>query len=78
MGILIKIINWIKMNGAALLGCLQAIIKAVKELLTAVVDLISLFIPVAVAQAIINKIRAVLESVDGVIEIAKVWLLKLN
>jgi hypothetical protein len=78
MGIFIKIVSWLKMNGAAVIGCIQALIKAVKEVLTAALDLISIFIPVAVAQGIIDKVRAVLTAIDGALEKVKPFLLKLN
>ena len=70
-----KIIAWVLLNGATLLGVLQAIIKAVKELLTGILNLLSLFMPIAVAQAIIDKIRAVLNKIDEYIEIIKKFLL---
>lgn len=71
-----KIIVWVMSNGATLLGCLQAIIKAVKELLTGVVNLLSLFIPNVATKSIITAIRGGLNKVDEVIEKIKSYLVK--
>ena len=71
-----KIIKWLLANGATLLGCLQAIVKAIKELLTGVVNLISLILPQSTAIKAVEKVRGALNAVDGVIEKIKVYLLK--
>ena len=71
-----KIISWILVNGATLLGCLQAIIKAVKELLTGVVNLVSLFIPDAAAAKLVELIRGFLNKIDDGIETVKGFLVK--
>jgi hypothetical protein len=63
-----KIITWILANGATLLGCLQAVIKAIKELLTGVVNLLSLFIPQIIANKIVTAVRNVLNLIDDGIE----------
>jgi phage-related protein len=69
-----KIITWVLANGATLLGCLQAIIKALKELLTGVINLLSLFIPQAAANKIIEVVRNALNAIDEVIEKVKGYL----
>ena len=71
-----KIIGWAMLNGATLLGCLQAIVKAVKELLTGIVNLVSLFIPADKAEAAVKAVRAALNKVDEVIEMVKDFLIK--
>lgn len=71
-----KIITWILANGATLLGCLQAVIKALKELLTGVVNLLSLFIPAAASAKLVEIVRGALNKVDEVIETIKGYLLK--
>lgn len=71
-----KIITWVLANGATLLGCLQAVIKALKELLTGVVNLLSLFIPAAASAKLVEIVRAALNKVDEVIEVLKGYLLK--
>ncbi len=71
-----KIISWVMLNGATLLGCLQAVIKAIKELLTGVINLISIFIPGIVAQKWIDAVRGVLNLIDDWIEKLKGYLIK--
>ena len=76
MAAILKIGTWIMANGATLLGCLQAVIKAVKELLTGVVNLLSLFMPQAATAKAVEKVRAALNAIDDVIEKIKNHLLK--
>lgn len=71
-----KIITWLLANGATLLGCLQAIIKAIKELLTGVVNLLSLFMPQATTHKVIELVRGILNKVDDFIESIKKYLIK--
>jgi len=70
-----KILTWIKANLASLVGIIQAAIKALKEVLTAIINLLSIFIPAIAAQKIVLKIREVLEMVDGWIEKIKPYLI---
>ena len=71
-----KIISWILVNGATLLGVLQAIVKAIKELVTGVVNLLSLFMPQSAADASVTFLRGILNRIDGVIETVKGYLLR--
>lgn len=71
-----KIITWVMLNGATLLGCLQAVVKAVKELLTGVVNLVSIFLPDAGSKKIVEIVREALNKVDDVIESIKEFLIK--
>ena len=71
-----KVITWVMLNGATLLGCLQAVVKAVKELLTGLVNLVSLFIPAEKAEDAVKVVRAALNKVDEVIESIKDFLIK--
>jgi hypothetical protein len=71
-----KIITWILANGATLLGCLQAVVKAVKELLTGVVNLLSLFMPQTATNKIVAAVRTALNTIDGIIEKIKGYLIK--
>jgi hypothetical protein len=73
---MLKIWTWILANGATLLGCLQALIKAIKELLTGVINLISLFIPGITAQKWVEAVRGALNTVDSWIEAVKSYLVK--
>lgn len=76
MAIITKIVTWVMLNGATLLGCLQAIIKAIKELLTGVVNLLSLFMPQEAADKVVEVVRKVMNAIDAFIEKIKGYLLK--
>ena len=71
-----KILHWILLNGATLLGCVQAIVKAIKELLTGVVNLVSLFVSREVTEKLVAVVRNALNIVDDVIEKVKGYLIK--
>jgi hypothetical protein len=71
-----KIITWILANGATVLGLAQAIIKALKELATGIVNLLSLVIPNSKVPAIVEKVRGVFNIIDEVIEKIKGYLIK--
>ena len=73
---MLKVITWIMANGATLLGLLQAIVKAVKELLTGVVNLISLIMPQSTANKTVEAVRGALNAIDEVIEKIKGCLLQ--
>ena len=71
-----KIISWVLVNGATVLGCLQAVIKAVKELLTGVVNLVSIFLPEAGSKKLVEVVRGFLNKIDDGIEAVKGFLIK--
>jgi hypothetical protein len=76
MGALIsKIVAWVLANGATLLGILQSLVKAVKELLTGVVNLISLILSKEITSKLVDAVRGALNAVDEVIEKLKGYLL---
>lgn len=75
MNIFLKIFTWIKVNLASIVGISQAIIKALKEVLTAVVNLLSIIFPVVGSQKLVLAIRAILEAVDNWIEKVKPYLI---
>jgi hypothetical protein len=70
-----KIITWVMANGATLIGILQALVKAIKEVLTGVVNLLSLFMPEETAAKSVQVVRDVMNFVDGVLEKIKEHLL---
>lgn len=72
---MLKIWTWILVNGATLLGCLQAIVKAIKELLTGLVNLLSLFMPIETAEKLVRSVRDIMNKIDEWIEIIKDKLL---
>ena len=71
-----KIISWVLVNGATLLGCLQAIVKAIKELVTGVVNLLSLFMSAEAAEISVKTVRGILNKVDELLEKVKGFLIK--
>jgi phage-related protein len=68
MTLILKIWTWIKVNAATVINALQLVVKAIKELLTSVINLISIFLPTVGAQKIVLAIRAFLEWVDSGLE----------
>jgi len=73
--IITKISSWIMLNGATLLGVLQSIIKAIKELLTGIVNLLSLFMTTEAAEKCVKIVRDVMNKIDDILEKIKEKLL---
>jgi len=71
-----KILAWIKVNGATVLGVTQAAIKVLKELLTGVVNLVSLVLPKATSSKLVEQVRGILNTIDELVEKIKSYLLK--
>jgi hypothetical protein len=69
-----KLLGWGKLNIASVLGFAQAVIKAVKEILTGVINLLSLFAPAKLAQLAVIKLRDFLNVLDAQIETLKATL----
>jgi len=67
-----KIGSWLALNGIATLGIIQGILKLLKELLTAILDLVSLFLPQSAIQKIVDKVRGVINAIDRIIETIKI------
>jgi len=76
MNLLNKIIIWIRVNLATVIGVTQAALKAIKEILTGIINLISIFISVSAAQKIVERIRNIVNWFDELIEEWKEKLLK--
>jgi len=70
-----KVITWIMTNGASVIGITQSVVKALKELLTAVINLVSIFIPSFAAQEIVNRVREIINKIDEGLEWVKEKLL---
>jgi len=77
MALITKIVAWVMTNGAAVLGIIQGILKVVKELLTLIIDLVSLILPKEIETKVVNFIRAAINAIDAGLEFIKKWLLKL-
>lgn len=73
---MVKVISWIMVNGATIIGCVQALIKAIKELITGIVNLLSLFMPATASANIVKTLRGILNKVDDLLETLKGYLVK--
>jgi len=71
-----KVISWVLVNGATLLGCVQALIKAIKELLTGIVNLLSLFMTEEAAEKVVAAVRNFMNMIDEFIEKIKGHFIK--
>lgn len=71
-----KIIAWASVNLVSILGIVQAVIKFVKEVLTACVNILFPVIPSASFQGVVKAVRGFVEIADGWVEKAKEFLLK--
>jgi hypothetical protein len=71
-----KIITWLLANGATLVGVLQALVKALKEVLTGIVNILSLFMTAEVAENSVKTVRNFMNSIDGFLEKIKGYLLQ--
>lgn len=63
-----KIISWLRANLASVLGIAQAAVKVVKELLTAVANILYPIIPSDKFKGIVEKIRGFVNKVDEILE----------
>jgi sorbitol-specific phosphotransferase system component IIC len=72
---MMKIISWVMVNGATFLGLLQSIVKIVKELLTGVVNLLSLFLTQEQAEKVVKAVRSAVNVIDDVLEKIKAVLI---
>lgn len=63
-----KIYIWIKANLASVLGIAQAVIKALKEVVTALINLVSIFLPTVATEKFVLTLRDALNTVDEWIE----------
>jgi phage-related protein len=70
-----KIIKWLLVNGATVLGVLQAIVKMIKELVTGVVNVLSIFMPLETAEKLVETLRGLINKVDSILEWIKEKLL---
>lgn len=75
IGFLAKIWNWLRLNLASILGLVQGVVKVIKELLTAIVNILFPLIPNAKFQQIVMAVRNVINVIDIWLEKIKVWIL---
>jgi hypothetical protein len=70
------LVKWVALNGASIVGMVQAVLKFVKELLTLVINILFPIIPDGKFEQIVLKVRDVVNKVDDFIEKYKGYLLK--
>lgn len=68
---MLKILAWIGANGASLIAIIQCIVKALKEISTAVINLISLILPTSGWIKVVEKVRGWFNTVDDFLETIK-------
>jgi len=73
-----KLLSWLPINIAGILGIIQAIIKFIKEVLTLVVNLLLPVIPSHKFDDIVMKVRNIMNKIDEGVEKIKNFLLKVG
>jgi len=72
-----KLVRWIPLNLVSVIGIVQAVVKVLKEVLTAIVNLIFPFTPDdGTFERIVKKIRDIVNKIDEILEKIKDFLLK--
>jgi len=75
MKILQKLLRWLPVNLAGLAGVLQAVVKAIKEILTVVVNILFPIIPSSKFKKVVMVVRNLVNRLDAAIEKAKSFFL---
>lgn len=78
MNILKKLLKWIPVNIAGILGITQAILKVIKEILTVIVNILFPIIPSAKFKTVVTVIRGIVNKADGVVQKIKDFLLTIS
>lgn len=82
MAVLIKVIKWIPLNIVSLFGILQACIKLIKELVTAVINFLAAIVVLipgvdfTKANGVVLFVREQIEKIDEAVEKVKENVLK--
>ena len=71
-----KVVTWLRVLLGTVIGLVQVGLKAVKEVLTGVINVLSLIVPAKKAQAIVVQIRTYVNVIDGKFEALKAEILK--
>ncbi len=74
---MVKILQWLGKNSASILGITQAVLKCLKEILTALVNLFSI-LNLDKAQEVVEKIRAIINKIDEIVEKSKNFFLEID
>lgn len=75
---MIKLLKWLPINLAGILGILQAIVKCVKEILTVIVNILFPIIPDGKFEKVVLKVREVINKIDAILQRIKDFLLKMG
>ena len=70
-----KLLQWIPLNLVSVLGIVQAVIKVLKEILTAIVNILFPVIPSEKFKAIVTVLRDIVNKADAAVESVKGFLL---
>jgi hypothetical protein len=74
---LAKLLAWLPLNLASIIGIVQGVIKVLKEVLTAITNILFPLIPGdGNFEAVVIKIRSIVNTIDGALEKIKAFLLK--
>lgn len=73
MNIFVKIWTWILANGASALAMVQVGIKLIKEIITALLNFLSILFPSSKMEAFILKVRDWVNIIDGWVEKLKAY-----
>lgn len=71
-----KLLSWVSVNLVSVLAIVQVIVKFVKEVLTAIVNILFPIIPSASFKGVVQAVRGIVNKVDEVLEKIKEQLLK--
>ena len=79
MGIFLKIVTWLRKDGAAILGALTAVVKALRELIICTIRLLAILMPDRfVEETLIAKLSLIFDTVDGIIQKGISFLLSIG
>lgn len=63
-----KLLKWLPVGGAGIIGVIQAILKFIKEVLTLIVDILFPVIPSTAFKVAVEKLRAIINIIDEFLE----------
>ncbi|MEM3036134.1 MAG: hypothetical protein QXS18_04940 [Thermoplasmata archaeon] len=71
-----KIVQWLSVNIASIFGITQAVLKFLKEIITAILNLLSILMPSSKFIDAVRKAREIVNIIDSWIEKIKGFFLK--
>lgn len=73
-----KLLSWIPVNIAGLLGIVQGVLKCIKEILTVVINILLPIIPGDKFDDVVLKVRDIVNKIDEAVEKVKSFFLKIT